>query len=277
VSALNAVRALNAQNATTASQLERAAARARVLRGCVVPAALVALWYLTTELQLVNRHLVARPDAVLRSAIEQFQAGAIVQPLIASLSRNALGFALGSIGGIALGGLMGMSRAFDRLLGPTFHASKQVAIFAWIPLMSVWLGSGEPAKVAFIALSAFYPVVLCTHEGVRGVAREYFEVAQAYRFTRWQVIRRVVWPAALPAIFGGLQLALIYAWLGTLGAEFLLAPADGIGNLMIDGRLQFAMDKVLLGVLIAGLVGASLNALAQRIERRVLRWRVSGL
>jgi sulfonate transport system permease protein len=248
-----------------------------VRRGLVLPLALLAIWYVATQYKLVNTLLVARPDKVLTGAIQQYRDGAIVAPLVASLTRDLFGFALGTFAGLVVGGLMGMSRIADRLLGPSFHAAKQVALFAWIPLLSVWCGTGESAKVVFIALAAFYPVVLNTHEGVQSVAREYLEVARVYRFTRWQVISKVVVPGALPSVFAGVQLALIYAWLGTLGAEYLLSAGPGIGNLMIEGRESFAMDKVLLGVILAGAVGATLNTLAGKLEHHALRWRARGI
>lgn len=247
------------------------------LRGFVVPLVVLAIWYVATQYKLVNTLLVARPDKVVTSAIQQYRDGAIIAPLVASLTRDLLGFSLGSFIGLAVGGSMGMSRIADRVLGPSFHAAKQVALFAWIPLLSVWCGSGELAKVVFISLAAFYPVVLNAHEGVRSVSREYLEVAQVFRFTHWQIIRKLILPGALPSIFSGVQLALIYSWLGTLGAEYLLAPGPGIGNLMIEGRESFAMDKVLVGVIIAGAVGATLNAIAGKLEQRALQWRVRGI
>jgi sulfonate transport system permease protein len=245
-------------------------------RGFVVPLVLLALWYVATQYKLVNTLLVARPDKVITTAITQFREGGIVAPLLASLRRDLLGFALGSGAGLVLGFALGMSRVTDRLLGPSFHAAKQVALFAWVPLLSVWCGSGEMAKVVFIALAAFYPVVLNTQEGVRSVSREYLEVARVYRFSRWQTIRKVIAPAALPSIFAGVHLALNYAWLGTLGAEYLLQPAPGIGNLMIEGRESFAMDKVLLGIILAGAVGASMKTRAPHQETPPHRWGVRG-
>jgi sulfonate transport system permease protein len=271
-SALPAPAAESTQSTPTTRKLDRS-----FFRGFAVPLVFLAVWYIATQYKLVNTFLVARPDKVVTSAIQQYRDGAIVAPLIASLTRDLLGFSLGTSIGLLVGGLMGMSRIADRLLGPSFHAAKQVAVFAWIPLLSVWCGSGELAKVVFISLAAFYPVVLNTHEGVRSVAREYLEVAQVFRFTRWQVIRKVIVPAALPSVFSGVQLALIYAWLGTLGAEYLLAPGLGIGNLMIEGRESLAMDKVLVGVIIAGAVGATLNAIAGKLEQRALQWRVRGI
>jgi sulfonate transport system permease protein len=244
------------------------------LRGFIVPLVLLLVWDLVTRFKLVNTLLVARPAAVLEVLVEQWREGDLVPQLLASLRRDLTGFVLGSLGGVAVGSLMGLSRLADRLVGPTFHAAKQVAIFAWIPLISVWFGSDEPAKVVFISLSAFYPVVVSTFEGIRSVAREHVEVARVFRFNRWQIFRKVVLPGALPSIFAGLHLALVYSWLGTLGAEYLLAPGLGIGNLMIDGREQFKMDKVLLGVIIAGGIGFSLNALSRQLENRLSRWRL---
>jgi sulfonate transport system permease protein len=253
---------------------ERATKLARAL---VVPLLVLIAWRLAVQWKLVNPLLLAPPERVLTRAVKEVQEGELFPQVLASLQRDVLGFVIGAFAGSVVGGLMGASRLVDRLVGPTFHAFKQVAIFAWIPLMSVWFGTGEQAKVAFIAFSAFFPMVLNTYEGVRGVSRDYVEVARVFRFTPWQVARRVVLPAAAPSIFAGVQLALFYAWLGTLGAEYLLAAGPGVGNLMIEGRESFAMDKVLLGVILAGAVGASLNALAAKAEQRSLRWRVRGV
>lgn len=244
------------------------------LRGWLLPIGLVVAWELVTRLKLVNTLLLARPGAVLLSFREQLRDGDLLGQLLASLQRDLSGFAIGAAAGLALGTAMGLSRFFDRLVGPSFHAAKQVAIFAWIPLISLWFGIGEPAKVVFIALSAFYPVVVNTFEGIRSVGREHVEVARVFRFTRYQVLRKVILPGALPSIFAGLHLGLIYSWLGTLGAEYLLAAGPGIGNLMIEGREQFQMAKVLLGVIVAGGIGYGLNLLATKLESNLLRWRL---
>ena len=246
------------------------------LRGWILPLTLLLIWDFLTRFKLVNTLLLARPTAVAQNLVEQLRGGDLFNQLFASLQRDLTGFAIGALAGIVVGSAMGLSRLADRLVGPTFHAAKQVAVFAWIPLISVWF-SGEPAKLVFIALSAFYPVVVNTFEGIRSVGREHVEVARVFRFTQLQIFRKVVLPGALPSIFAGLHLGLVYSWLGTLGAEYLLAPGLGIGNLMIDGREQFKMDKVLLGVIIAGGIGFSLNAIATRLESNFTRWRVRSI
>jgi len=246
----------------------------RFRRGFVVPIVLLLLWQFITYFRLANVHLLVSPSAVAKSFVVQSKEGELFPQLLASLERDFSGFLLGTVAGLVFGSALGLWRVFERLFGPSFDAAKQVAVFAWIPLISVWFGSGEPAKVVFISLAAFYPVVVNTYEGIRSSSREHVEVARAFRLSRWQTFRKVVLPAALPSIFSGIHLALIYSWLGTLGAEYLLAPGPGIGNLMIDGRESLAMDKVILGLIIAGLVGFSLNSVAARAEAFFLRWRV---
>jgi sulfonate transport system permease protein len=253
----------------------QADSRGSTLRAFIVPAALIVVWELSTRFGLVNTRLLVRPTLVLQTALQELRDGGLGPQLVASLGRDLGGAALGSLFGVLAGSLMGVSRVWERVLGPTFHAAKQVAIFAWIPLMSVWLGTGEVAKVVFIALAAFYPVALNTFEGIRGVAPAHVEVAKVFRFSRLQVFRRVVLPGAAPSIFTGIKVGLVYAWLGTIGAEYLLAAAPGIGNLMIDGRESFRMDKVLLGVLIVGAIGFAISSGASLVETRLLRWRAA--
>jgi sulfonate transport system permease protein len=241
--------------------------------GPAAPLLLLTVWYVVARFELANVHIIVRPWAVVETAVARVIDGSIFIDLLASLQRDAEGLILGSALGIVVGGLLGASNLIDRLLGPSFHAAKQVAVFAWIPLMSVWFGTGELAKVIFIAVSAFYPIAVNTEEGVRSIAREHFEVARVFRFSRWSTIRTVLLPAAAPSIFSGIHLALVYSWLGTIGAEYLLAPGRGIGNVMIAGRQRVAMDEVFLGVIIVGLVGYLLDTLAGRLETRALRWR----
>lgn len=249
------------------------AARVAAARAYVLPLLLLAAWEISTRYGLVNTRLLVPPTKVIGAALRELEQGGILMPLAASLARDLGGAAIGSALGVLVGSLMGVSRRWEQALGPSFHAAKQVAIFAWIPLMGVWLGTGEVAKVVFVALAAFYPVALNTFEGVRSVAPAHVEVARVFAFSRVQVFRRVVLPGAAPSIITGVRVGLVYAWLGTIGAEYLLAAAPGIGNLMIDGRESFQMDKVLLGVVIVGAVGVFISAAAANVEARLLRWR----
>lgn len=243
------------------------------LRGWVLPAALLLAWWAAFHFRWSESALLVSPEAVLRRGWRYAASGELAASLGASLWRNLAGFAIGAGTGLVFGAALGLSRGFERAVGPSFHTFKQISLFAWIPLISVWFGLGDAAKVAFLSLAAFFPVVLNTFEGIRSVPRELIEVARVLRFSRRQLLTRVVLPGASPSIFAGIHLALIYAWLATLGAEYLLVAGQGIGNTMIDGREHFEMDLVIFGVLVVGLVGATLNRIATAIERRLLAWR----
>jgi sulfonate transport system permease protein len=241
-------------------------------RGWVVPAAALAVWSLLAAFDVGNSALLVSPAQVVQTGAAQIASGQLWAALSASLAREFSGFAIGTGLGLLVGGFLGFSRWFDRLVGPSFNTFKQISLFAWIPLISVWFGLGDVAKVVFLSLAALVPVVVNVCDGIRSTPQSLLEVARVFRFTRWQTITQVVLPAAVPSIFTGIYLALIYSWLATIGAEYLLVSGRGIGNTLIEGSEHFQMDLVIFGMIVIGLVGWAMNAVARRIERRLLRW-----
>jgi sulfonate transport system permease protein len=249
----------------------RPAGRAR-WRGGVLPLAAIALWWLLSSLEIANPALLVSPSKVLATASDQLASGRLWQALGASLAREATGFLIGTTAGLALGALLGLSPLFNRIVGPSFNTFKQISLFAWIPLISVWFGLGDVAKVVFLSLAALVPVVVNTCDGIRTVPAGLLEVARVYGYTRWQTVTQVVLPASLPAIFTGVYLALIYSWLATIGAEYLLVAGKGIGNMLIEGSEHFQMDLVIFGMVVVGSIGWLMNASARALERRLARW-----
>jgi sulfonate transport system permease protein len=245
----------------------------RVLRGSALPALLILYWWAVFKFGWNDSTLLVPMEKVWDTAIRMSSGGSLWESLGASLARDLAGFAIGTAAGLVAGIALGLSRLFENLIGPTLHTIKQISLFAWIPLISAWFGLGDVAKVVFLSLAAFFPVVLNTFEGIRSAPREFVEVARAFEFSRRQLLIRVVLPAAVPSIFTGVYLALIYAWLATLGAEYLLSSGIGIGNLLTDGREHLWMDQVILGVIMVGAVGFALNLIAGLIEARLHKWR----
>jgi sulfonate transport system permease protein len=248
-------------------------ARRRRLPGILLPVVVLLAWEVGSRSGAIDPRILPPLETVTRTAVRQFRDGFLITDLAASVGRDLAGFAMGAALGILVGTLLGLSRTADLLLRPSFDWVKQIAIFAWIPLISMWFGIGEMSKIVFIALAAFTPVVLNVCEGVRGASHQLWEVGRVLTFTRWQFIRRLFIPAALPSILTGIHLALIYAWLATVGAEYFMTAGPGIGGLIIEGRDRFDMSQVMLGVVLLGLVGYALNHAAGALEHRLLRWR----
>jgi sulfonate transport system permease protein len=240
-------------------------------RGWVIPAAGLALWWYVSRHIVPGHGMMTSPAQVWHTAMDQARSGELWRALSASLARELTGFTLGASLCLLLGALLGVSPFANRLIGPSFNTFKQVSLFAWIPLISVWFGLGDLAKVVFLSLAALVPVVAHTSDGIRSVKPELLDVGRAFRYNKWQTVAHILLPAALPSIFTGVYLALIYSWLATLGAEYLLVAGSGIGNTLVDGSEQFRMDLVVFGVIVIGLTGWALNSLARAVQQRWFR------
>jgi sulfonate transport system permease protein len=245
----------------------------RLARGVVLPILVALGWWALLAFHWADERIVASIGQVIHCAIRWVATGAIWIDAGSSLARNLVGFSTGALAGIAAGIALSFSAFARSLVLPSINALKQVSIFAWVPLISVWFGLGEASRIFFIAFSVFFPVLFNTAEGIAGVPGELLEVARVFRFSRWQAVRRIVWPAALPSVFTGLYVGLVMSWMVTLGAEYMLTATHGVGYLLLDGRENFRMDQVILGVLVVGLIGFGVHAVADAAERRLLRWR----
>jgi sulfonate transport system permease protein len=159
--------------------------------------------------------------------------------LAASLIRDMAGFTIGTAIGMTVGIILGLSRRADRLFSPSFNGLRQIAVLAWIPLISIWFGVGESAKIVFIMAVALTPVVLNTYEGIRSASTQLVEVGRTLTFTRWQLLTWLYLPSALPSIATGVHLALIYSWVASVGAEYFITIGPSIGCLIIAGRERF--------------------------------------
>ena len=233
--------------------------------GIVLPMLLLLGWAASVRLDLLDTRLWSSPEQVLTSAWTVLRDGTLITALAASLQRDLLGFAIGASLGLPLGLLLARVRLADRLLSPTLNATRQIALFAWVPFLSLWLGNGEQGRIAFIALAAFFPVLLNSHLGAARIETRHLEVARVLCLKPHRTLLKVILPSALPSIFTGLRLGLIYAWLGTIGAEYLFATTQGIGSMLMDARDLFRMDLVILGMAVIGGVGLVLNLLLVRI------------
>jgi len=239
----------------------------------LLPAALLALWQVSSSLGWIDSNILTSPLDVLRTLVRGLADGSLPQAMLLSLQRTLTGLLVGGSAGLLSGLLLGLSPRAERFFGPSFSALRHVALFAWVPLLTAWFGLGEGAKLVFVALAAFFPLLIATQRGIASLSPQLGEAARTLRLNLWQRLRLLVLPGAAAAIFAGLRLSLIYAWLGTIGAEYFMPSDGGIASLMIGAQQLFRMDQVMAAMVLIGLVGALLGILGQRLESRATRWR----
>lgn len=243
------------------------------VQALALPAVFILLWAVASYFNWLDAKIIPSPWQVVLNASTILAQAEFWQGLAASLSRNLTGYLIGASLGVACGVALGTSRWMQWIFAPSFHVLRQVSLFAWLPLISTFLGYGNVAKILFISLSVFYPVALHSLEGVSSIANKYREVAQVYQFPKAYTYRKLILPAGSPQIFVGLQLGLMFAWLATIGSEFLLANYGvGLGNLVIRGREQFNVSLILIGMVLIGAIGLLLNRILSIFEQRVLAW-----
>jgi len=239
--------------------------------GWIVPALTLTLWAVASRHEWVASQILPAPGVVWQTLLEQVRSGDLFLNFGISLGRVAVGFTLGCLLGVVLGVSMGLSRRVEDYLSPTFNAISQVPVLGWLPLAMMVLGIGESLKFVIIAHASLVPVAINTLKGIRSVPRNYIEVAQAFQFTKRQLLRRVVFPATVPAIFVGLRYGLTQAWLSLVTVE-LLASSEGLGFMIVWGRQLFQLDLVLSAIIVVGVVGLLLDRGLARLEKRLLRW-----
>ncbi|ACB94326.1 ABC transporter permease [Beijerinckia indica] len=242
------------------------------LIGLILPVSLFILWQTATSLNWIDRVFLPPPLAVLKAFWQMLTTQNLALDFFASLSIVGQAFLYGSLAALGLGFAAGLSRKVELFFGPTFDTIRHIPAIAWLPLIVLWLGIGAPAKILVIAKSVFFPVFLNTVQGIRQVERNYVELAKVLTLTRWQFVRQVVLPAAMPSILVSLRYAAGLAWALVVVAEGL-SGLEGLGFLIFRAQGLLLTDQLVVCMVIIGLVGFSIDRVMALLQRRLLRWK----
>ena len=235
------------------------------------PLLVLAVWIAVTALQLAPEQILVPPLQVLAAGWQLIESGELREHVTVSLARLVSGFGFGAVAGIAFGLLVGLSPRLDAYFAPSFQVLRQIPSVALIPLFILVFGIGETFKVVIVAKASFFIVALSVHDAIASLPARYLEVAAVLRFSRLQVIRKVVLPAIVPATLTGIRIALGRSWMVLVGAE-LLAAENGLGQMMEMARQMFRLDIVMVGVALTGLVGLALDRTFRLLEAYLMRW-----
>lgn len=235
------------------------------------PALLLLAWEIAVRGGWVRPTILPAPTIISSTFADLLVSGELLRHLSISLMRVAAGFSAGALCAILLGTATGLSQSAARATSVVLGVLRPIPIVAWIPLLILWLGIGESSKVTLIAIGTFWPVLLNLVHGIRSTDRRLLEVAQVLEKDRSILLRRVVFPSALPSLLTGLRLGVGIAWTSVIAAE-LLGADRGIGFLIAYARELTQVDVMFTGVLTIGIAGHLIDLALRWLERRLLRW-----
>ena len=194
--------------------------------------------------------------------------------ILSSLRRVLLAVFFATLIGLPLGLAMGWSRKVNAFVAPIFEFLRPIPPIAWIPLVILWFGVGEVSKVFLVTLGAYVPILMNTVTGVKMVPPVLLNVGRIYKASNVQVLREIVLPAALPAIFAGVKTAVSSGWMIVLAAE-MMASRSGVGFLINRGMEAYDVAMIIVGMCIIGVVGYLISIVLTFLERRLCPWKTN--
>ena len=237
----------------------------------IVPASILLLWQAAAQFGLLSGQVMPAPSVVAEAAWRLLRSGKLLANVEISTWRALAGFALGGGIGFALGMLNGLSSLSDSLTDSTLQMVRNIPHLALIPLVILWFGIDEEAKLFLVALGVFFPIYVNTQHGVRSVDTHLLEMGRAYGMSEAALFLYVVLPGALPSIFVGLRYGLGIMWLTLIVAETISA-SSGIGYMAMNAREFMQVDVVVVSILIYAALGKLADSLARLLERTCLAW-----
>jgi taurine transport system permease protein len=247
-----------------------------VLLSMVTIGLLIALWWAATALGWVKPLFVPSPQAIFAKFTDilanGFTGTSLLSHVAISTMRVFSAFILACAVGIPLGLAMGMSPVMRGIFDPPIEFYRPIPPLAYLPLMIIWFGIGETSKILLIFLSVFAPVALGARAGVRSAAIEQIHAAYSFGATRWQVLRLIVLPAAMPEILTAMRVGIGFGWTTLVAAE-MVAATKGIGYMVLSASQFLQTPTVILGIIIIAAIAYAFDMLMRFVERKVVPWK----
>ena len=240
----------------------------------LVPLVLVVVvlaWEGIVRIWHIQEFLVPAPSAIGRALVAGLTSRLYVDHFGVTLYESLLGFLIATAGGIACGTLIAQFRVVERTLYPYLVALQTLPKIAIAPLLIVWLGFGITSKVVIAALVAFFPILVNVIVGLKTVDASKLDLMRSLDASRWQTFRYVTFPNALPFVFAGLDIAIVFSVLGAIVGEFV-GSQRGLGNLILQFHTSLDIAGMFAVLLLLAALGVGLHLAVQAIQRRVIFW-----
>lgn len=240
----------------------------------VLPIMLLVLWETFSSLEVISSRLFPPPSAILVTAFHLFQSGELYYHMGISTYRAIVGMLIGGGIGFLLGLVNGLFPLTAKFFDSTIQMVRNIPHLALIPIVIIWFGIGETAKIFLVSLGVFFPIYANTYHGIRTVDKGLIEMGKVYGLRTWELFRKIILPSALPSVFVGLRYSLGLMWLTLIVAE-TIASDSGIGYMAMNAREFMKTDVIILSILIYALLGKLADLIAKWIEEKTLKWHPS--
>nr|WP_245521352.1 ABC transporter permease [Rhizobium azibense] len=243
----------------------------RVALGFALPLCGFAFWEAAVASGLATGRLVPPPSRIMAALSQLSLSGELWQHVVSTSLRVLVGFIAGAVAGALAGSVTGFFRLAHALADPLLQALRSIPSIAWVPLFILWFGIFETSKVALIATGVFFPVYLGVSTALLSVDRKIVEVGRIFRLSGFDLIRRILFPAVLPAFVVSLRAGLGLGWMFVVAAEFMGA-SEGLGYLLVDGQQLGKPDQILAAIIVFAVIGKLSDALLVHLTAPLIAW-----
>ena len=239
-----------------------------------LPFLILVTWQIAAHFEWIPTRIFPAPLTVVEAAFRLASEGRLLPDIAVSTMRALSGLAVGGSIGFILGMSNGLFKLSEKLLDTSIQMIRTIPNLSLLPLVILWFGIGDSARLFLISLGVFFPIYINTFHGIRNVDPDLIEMGRVYGLSRWQLFRQVIFPGALPSILVGVRLSLGIMWLTLIVAE-TIAANSGIGFLAATAREFIRTDVLLFVVVLYAFLGKLSDVITRLLERRLLRWQRS--
>lgn len=237
----------------------------------LVPVGILLTWQILVDLKVIPQRVLPAPSGIVTTAVDLVANRGLLEDVAVSTARALTGLLIGGGIGFVLGMFNGLFPVSEKLLDSTVQMIRTIPHLALVPLVILWFGIDEKARIFLIALGVFFPMYVNTFMGIRYVDKNLIEMGRVYGLSTASLFWQVILPGALPSVLLGLRLSLGVMWLTLIVAETIAARA-GIGFLTAQAREFMRTDVIVFAIITYALLGKLADVIAKTLERTLLQW-----
>lgn len=234
-------------------------------------AVLAILWFAVTAAGLVEKLFLPSPGQVLARLAELWASGQLLADMGISIYRITLGFLISTVIALPIGILIGSYRGWEAAIEPFVDFIRYMPVVAFVPLTILWTGTGDAQKFLIIFIGTFFQQVLLVMDNVKSVPRDFINLGRTLEMKEWRILKGIVLPSAMPAIWDSMRISLGWAWTWLVVAE-LVAATSGLGYRITTAQRFFQTDLIFGYLLILGILGLTTDQAMKYIGRRLFRY-----